>query len=107
MTAAIHELAEGRLRETQGMVEPNRLRNNLLSSQPMCFNLLAPLAQDLQLATRLVTGLPACPNATRPRAPALQVLLLLLVVQLLLANGCAGGLQRWARACSCRLCPDA
>jgi hypothetical protein len=65
LSAATHNLAEGRLHEAQGMVEPNRLRSNLLSSQPMCFNLLAPLAQDLELASRLLTGLPGLPDSLR------------------------------------------
>jgi len=65
LSAATHSFAEERLHEAQGMVEPNRLRNNLLSSQPMCFNLLAPLAQDLDLASRLLTGLPGLPDSLR------------------------------------------
>ena len=62
---AIHRFAEQRLDQAQGMVEPGRLRNNLLSSQPMCFNLFAPLAQDLSLASRLTAGLFRLPDALR------------------------------------------
>lgn len=53
----IHRFAEERLAQAQGVIEPNRLRNNLLSSQPMCFNLFAPLALDLVMASRLIAGL--------------------------------------------------
>lgn len=42
---------EGRL------IEPNRLFGNLLSSQPLCFNLFAELALNLGLASRLVSRL--------------------------------------------------
>lgn len=34
------------------VLEPGRLKANLLSSQPLCFNLFAELAVDLDLATR-------------------------------------------------------
>jgi hypothetical protein len=54
----IHRYAEQRLAEDSLHIEPNRLRNNLLSSQPMCFNLFAPLALDSELAVKLVSGLP-------------------------------------------------
>jgi hypothetical protein len=36
-------------------IEP-RIYDNLLSSQPMCFNLFAHLQQDLDLATRVFAG---------------------------------------------------
>jgi hypothetical protein len=65
LSAETHSLAEERLRDAQRMVERNRLLNNLLSSQPMCFNLLAPLAQDLDLASRLLAGLPGLPGDVR------------------------------------------
>jgi hypothetical protein len=38
-------------------VEPFRCLRNMLSSQPMCFNLLGPLAVDLALATRCFRAL--------------------------------------------------
>jgi len=62
LNPAIHRYAEDRLGRGSGMMEPGRLRNNLLSSQPMCFNLLAPLALDLSLASRLVRSLPGLPG---------------------------------------------
>lgn len=59
LTPAIHECAKQRLqnRRKGDVVKPYRLLNNMLSSQPMCFNLFAPLADDLDLATRLVRAL--------------------------------------------------
>ena len=47
----IFEQAQQRLRDSRGTVERFRLLNNLLSSQPLCFNLFGPLAADLDLAT--------------------------------------------------------
>ncbi|MEI7902901.1 MAG: hypothetical protein WCK89_21865 [bacterium] len=46
-------------------MEPHRLRNNLLSSQPLCFNLFVPLALDLNLATRLISALPSLGHIKR------------------------------------------
>jgi len=65
LSEEIHGFAEERLSQAQGMVEPNRLRNNLLSSQPMCFNLIAPLALDHTLASRLIAGLSGLPGGLR------------------------------------------
>jgi hypothetical protein len=62
LSAGIHRCAEQRVSQARGMVEPNRLRNNLLSSQPMCFNLFAPLAQDPSLASRLAAALLQLPE---------------------------------------------
>jgi hypothetical protein len=53
LTPAIFEAAQARLAQQVGVVERFRLLHNLLSSQPMCFNLFAPLADDLGLATRV------------------------------------------------------
>lgn len=53
LTPEIHEVARERLREGQGTVEEYRLLHNLLSSQPMCFNLFGPLVRDHALATLL------------------------------------------------------
>ena len=39
------------LREEGAGLQPDRLMGNLLSSEPFCFNCLAPLALDLELAT--------------------------------------------------------
>lgn len=57
LTPAIFKLAKQRLANQQGMVEPFRLLRNMLSSQPMCFNLFGELARDLDLATSLVRAL--------------------------------------------------
>ena len=44
-------VAGSRLAQSGGVVEPFRLLHNMLSSQPMCFNLFGPLATDPDLAT--------------------------------------------------------
>jgi hypothetical protein len=53
ITPQIRDVAERRLADTRGAVEPFRLKRNMLSSQPMCFNLFGPLVDDPALATRL------------------------------------------------------
>jgi hypothetical protein len=62
ITDRIHAAVERRISDGHGLVEPKRARCNLLSSQPMCFNLWAPLADDTTLATRLVRVLPGLPE---------------------------------------------
>lgn len=54
----IREVALERLREGTGTVEPFRLLHNMLSSQPMCFNVFGPLARSTELATRLLGAVP-------------------------------------------------
>ena len=49
----IHQVAKDRLAEGGSGVEAYRLLHNMLSSQPMCFNLFGPLVRDLKLATTL------------------------------------------------------
>lgn len=44
-------------RELGAVYELDRLRTNLLSSQPLAFNLFAPLVRDLVLATRVMAEL--------------------------------------------------
>jgi len=56
LTPGIFETAARRLQEGVGVIEPFRLLCNMLSSQPMCFNLFAPLAEDADLATRLLAA---------------------------------------------------
>jgi hypothetical protein len=53
----IFEVAQRRLTDKRGMVEPFRLLCNMLSSQPMCFNLFGPLVNDRELATSLMRAL--------------------------------------------------
>jgi hypothetical protein len=53
LTPAIFQVAQRRIAEGRGTVEPFRLLHNMLSSQPMCFNLFGPLVDDLALATVL------------------------------------------------------
>jgi hypothetical protein len=50
---SISGLAQG-----SGVIEPFRLLRNMLSSQPMCFNLFGPLVYDAALATRLLRVFP-------------------------------------------------
>lgn len=57
LTQGIFAVAKRRLAENSGAVEPFRLLHNMLSSQPMCFNLFGPLVEDLDLATRLMAEL--------------------------------------------------
>jgi hypothetical protein len=54
LTPTIFAVARRRIQDGRGAVEPHRLLCNMLSSQPMCFNLFGPLASDLDLATRLM-----------------------------------------------------
>ena len=54
LTPHIFEVAKRRLAIKKGTIDPFRLFCNMLSSQPMCFNLFGPLVDDLELATHLV-----------------------------------------------------
>ena len=56
LTHGIFGLVERRIPEGRG-VEPFRCLRNMLSSQPMCFNLFGELALDLSLATQLARAL--------------------------------------------------
>ena len=53
-TPHIFEIAKRRLAMRKGIIDPFRLFCNMLSSQPMCFNLFGPLVDNLELATQLV-----------------------------------------------------
>jgi len=53
----IFDVASRRLAEKRGAIDPFRLLCNMLSSQPMCFNLFGKLVDDLELATRLMQAL--------------------------------------------------
>jgi hypothetical protein len=53
LTPHIFQVAQRRLAARGGGVEEFRLLNNMLSSQPMCFNLFGPLVDNVGLATRL------------------------------------------------------
>ena len=57
LTPDIFALAKRRIKEGHGVVEPFRLLRNMLSSQPMCFNLFGELALDLDNAAELVQAL--------------------------------------------------
>jgi hypothetical protein len=57
LTPAIHEVAKRRVEESSDRVDPFRLMHNMLSSQPMCFNLFGPLAVERERAGRLLAAL--------------------------------------------------
>jgi hypothetical protein len=54
LTPHIFEITKRRLAMRKGIIDPFRLFCNMLSSQPMCFNLFGPLVDNLELATQLV-----------------------------------------------------
>src|SRR3954471_7048128 len=54
--------------QSEGTVEPDRLKNNLLSSQPLCFNLFGPLGSDLGSASQAIAGLLGVPHDIRVTA---------------------------------------
>ena len=62
LTPEIARVANRRLDEASGLIDRERLLCNMLSSQPMCFNLFGPLTERLDLATRLVRVLPGMPK---------------------------------------------
>jgi hypothetical protein len=51
---AYHVRREVAYRELGALIDEHRLWTNLLSSMPLCFNLLGPMALDLRLATRVL-----------------------------------------------------
>lgn len=57
LTPAIFAAVQARLAEAEGLIEEFRLMRNMLSSQPLCFNLFGHLGLDLDLATRLMDAL--------------------------------------------------
>lgn len=57
LTPHIFQVAQRRLALKTGGIDDFRLLNNLLSSQPMCFNLFGPLVDDLKLARRVLGAL--------------------------------------------------
>ncbi|MEO8183597.1 MAG: hypothetical protein ABI895_32600 [Deltaproteobacteria bacterium] len=58
LTPEIYRVVRERLQEGGRNVEPFRLLHNMLSSQPMCFNLFGPLVRDLALATQVFQTVP-------------------------------------------------
>jgi PD-(D/E)XK nuclease superfamily len=56
LTPEVFAIARARIAQGPG-VEPFRCLHNMLSSQPMCFNLFGPLVADLDLATRCMRAL--------------------------------------------------
>jgi hypothetical protein len=57
LTPQIHAHYRQRVAQGVGNIEQFRCERNLLSSQPMAFNLFAPLAEDPDLATRCLRAL--------------------------------------------------
>ena len=57
LTADIFELAKQRVATRTGAVDEFRLMRNMLSSQPMCFNLFGMLALNHDMATDMVRAL--------------------------------------------------
>lgn len=57
LTPQILEAAKSRLAESKGVVREFRLMHNLLSSQPMCFNLFAQMISDHDLASKVLNEL--------------------------------------------------
>ncbi|MEQ9317671.1 MAG: hypothetical protein RIF41_00880 [Polyangiaceae bacterium] len=57
LTPEIHALVNKRVRENPTKVDRFRVLHNMLSSQPMCFNIFGPLVNDAELATVLARAL--------------------------------------------------
>ena len=57
LTSEIADVARERVAIGSGAVESYRLFHNMLSSQPMCFNLFGPLVKDHELAHRLLSSI--------------------------------------------------
>jgi len=57
LTQEIYEVVLDRIAQGSGVVEKYRLLHNMLSSQPMCFNLFGPLVRDCDLAKNLLATL--------------------------------------------------
>jgi hypothetical protein len=51
LSPQIFEVVQAKLNHGEGLIEEYRLLHNMLSSQPMCFNLFGPMVADLDLAT--------------------------------------------------------
>jgi hypothetical protein len=65
---AVASTLDGRDSQSGGLIDRQRLYNNMLSSQPLAFNFFGPLQQDLALATRLAQVLfPSIAEVTRVR----------------------------------------
>lgn len=57
LSPEIFEVVQERIAQGSGAVEKYRLLHNMLSSQPMCFNLFGPLVRDRDLAKTLLETL--------------------------------------------------
>jgi len=54
---AIRDTLDAGKRQKGSLIQPGRMYANLLSSQPMAFNLFVPLQKDLNLATAVFAGM--------------------------------------------------
>ncbi|HUW17895.1 MAG TPA: hypothetical protein VMW16_01175 [Sedimentisphaerales bacterium] len=54
LTPEIFKVVKHRLEDTRGTIDKYRLLHNMLSSQPMCFNLFSPLVVNHDLATKVL-----------------------------------------------------
>jgi hypothetical protein len=57
LTPHIFEVVKRRLAIKKGFIDPFRLFCNMLSSQPMCFNVFGPLVDNRKLATALMQAI--------------------------------------------------
>lgn len=57
LTSEIFEVVTARIARSTDRVERFRLLHNMLSSQPLCFNIFGPLVRRVDRAARLLTGL--------------------------------------------------
>jgi len=53
LSPQIFEVVKKRMNDPHGTIDHDRLLRNMLSSQPMCFNLFGPMVKDVELTTRL------------------------------------------------------
>jgi effector-binding domain-containing protein len=60
---AVHETLTKRVDKDRGLIEENRLFNNLLSSQPLCFNFFGDMRSDKNYALAVISGF--FPEVTR------------------------------------------
>ena len=57
IAAVVHDTIRDHKESGSGIIEEDRLFNNLLSSQPLCFNFFAELKNDKAFALEVLNGL--------------------------------------------------
>jgi hypothetical protein len=65
INAEIYDCVTKRFHQEQDAGQVGRMRSNMLSSQPLCFNLFGPAARDRDWATALFTALDGVPQDIR------------------------------------------